>query len=137
MRAFNQDLLPENLLWLVDLFPVEIPRSSDLDNFDAVLFVDGNRLSRFGELAESLAHSQIPLYMIDHHPDPSDVFDEMISVASASSTCELVYGLYEVHDLCQLIPAACKVLFTGLVTDTGSFQFESVTPATLVAAQFY
>ena len=41
VRAFNQDLIPENLLWLVDLFPVEIPRSSDLDNFDAVLFVDG------------------------------------------------------------------------------------------------
>ena len=72
--------------------------------------------------------------MIDHHPDPSDVFDEMISVASASSTCELVYGLYEAHDLCQLIPAACKALFTGLVTDTGSFQFESVTSATLAAA---
>ena len=134
VRAFNQDLLPENLLWLVDLFPVEIPKSSDLDNFDAVLFVDGNRLSRFGELAESLANSQIPLYMIDHHPDPSDVFDEMISLSSASSTCELVYGLYEAHDLCQLIPAACKALFAGLVTDTGSFQFESVTPATLAAA---
>ena len=73
VRAFNQDLLPENLRWLVDLFPVEIPKSSDLDNFDAILFVDGNRLTRFGELAESLAHSQIPLYLIDHHPDPSDV----------------------------------------------------------------
>jgi len=134
VRAFNQDLLTENLRWLVDLFPVETPKFSDLDNFDAFLFVDGNRLSRFGELAESLAHLPIPLYMIDHHPDPSDVFDEMISVVSASSTCELVYGLYEAHDLDQLTPAVCKALFTGLVTDTGSFQFESVTPATLAAA---
>ncbi|MBU93977.1 MAG: hypothetical protein CL669_00055 [Balneola sp.] len=134
VRAFNQDLLTENLRWLVDLFPVETPKFSDLDNFDAFLFVDGNRLSRFGELAESLSHLPIPLYMIDHHPDPSDVFDEMISVVSASSTCELVYGLYEAHDLDQLTPAVCKALFTGLVTDTGSFQFESVTPATLAAA---
>tara|TARA_B100000963_G_scaffold141824_1_gene123489 strand:+ start:845 stop:3100 length:2256 start_codon:yes stop_codon:yes gene_type:complete len=134
VRAFNQDLLPENLWWLLDLFPVESPKSSDLDDFDAILFVDGNRLSRFGELAESLIQAHIPLYMIDHHPDPTDIFDEMISVASASSTCELVYGLYEAHDLDQLTPAACKALYTGLVTDTGSFQFESVTPATLSAA---
>ena len=134
VRAFNQDPLPENLLWLMDLFPIETPSLSDLDDFDAVLFVDGNQLSRFGELAESLVHAQIPLYMIDHHPDPSDIFDEMISVASASSTGELVYRLYEAHDLDQLIPAACKALYTGLVTDTGSFQFESVIPATLAAA---
>lgn len=134
VRAFNQDTPPENLRWLGDLFPVESPKSCDLDDFDAVLFVDGNQLSRFGDMAENLSQAQIPLYMIDHHPNPSDIFDEMISVASASSTCELVYGLYEAHDLDQLIPAACKALYTGLVTDTGSFQFESVTPATLSAA---
>ena len=75
----------------MDLFPIETPRLSDLDDFDAVLFVDGNQLSRFGELAESLVHAQIPLYMIDHHPDPCDIFDEMISVASASSTLSLIH----------------------------------------------
>jgi serine protease Do len=134
VRAFNQDPSPENLRWLVDLFPVESPTQADLLEVDAVLFVDGNQLSRFGELAESLAEAKIPLYMIDHHPDPSDIFTDMISVPGASSTCELMYGLYQAHKPDQLIPAACKALYTGLVTDTGSFQFESVTPATLAAA---
>ena len=134
VRAFNQDLPPENLQWLVDLFPAESPSPSDLNEFDAVIFVDGNQLSRFGELAESLAEAKIPLYMIDHHPDPSDIFNEMISVAGVSSTCELIYGLYQAHNPEQLTPTICKALYTGLVTDTGSFQFESVTPATLAAA---
>lgn len=134
VRAFNQDLPPENLQWLVDLFPAESPSPSDLNEFDAVIFVDGNQLSRFGELAESLAEAKIPLYMIDHHPDPSDIFNEMISVAGVSSTCELIYGLYQAHNPEQLTPTTCKALYTGLVTDTGSFQFESVTPATLAAA---
>ncbi len=134
VRAFNQDLPPENLQWLVDLFPAETPSPNDLNEFDAVIFVDGNQLSRFGELAESLAEAKIPLYMIDHHPDPSDIFNEMISVAGVSSTCELIYGLYQAHNPEQLTPTTCKALYTGLVTDTGSFQFESVTPATLAAA---
>ena len=134
VRAFNQDLPPENLQWLMDLFPVESPTPNDLADLDAVLFVDGNQLSRFGELAKNLVEANIPLYMIDHHPDPSDIFDEMISVAGASSTCELIYGLYQAHKPEQLSLAACKALYTGLVTDTGSFQFESVTPATLAAA---
>ncbi len=99
-----------------------------------MVFVDGNQLSRFGLVAEHAESSGKPLYMIDHHPFPSEVFTETVSVSAASSTCELVYGLYTAHNPDQLIPNACKALYTGLVTDTGSFQFDSVTPDTLAAA---
>jgi bifunctional oligoribonuclease and PAP phosphatase NrnA len=85
VRAFNQDPSPENLRWLVDLFPVESPTQAGLLEVDAVLFVDGNQLSRFGELAESLAEAKIPLYMIDHHPDPSDICTDYIRLISPTN----------------------------------------------------
>ncbi len=46
VRAFNQDLPPENLQWLMNLFPVESPTPNDLADRYAVLFVDGIQLSR-------------------------------------------------------------------------------------------
>jgi serine protease Do len=132
--AYNQDRISDNLRWLMKFFRVEVPPIDALDKVDAVVFVDGNQLSRFGLVAEHAESSGKPLYMIDHHPFPSEVFTEMVSVPAASSTCELVYGLYMAHNPDQLIPNACKALYTGLVTDTGSFQFDSVTPDTLAAA---
>ena len=132
--AYNQDRISDNLRWLMKFFRVEVPPVDALSKVDAVIFVDGNQLSRFGLVAEHAESSGKPLYMMDHHPFPSDVFTESVSVPAASSTCELVYGLYHAHNPDQLVPNACKALYAGMVTDTGSFQFDSVTPATLAAA---
>ena len=132
--AFNEDDLPENMLWLDDFFPIQKPSEDQLSNFDAFVLLDGNALHRFGETAEKIADLGKPIYMIDHHPDPDDIFEEAVSVVSASSTCELVYQLFAEHDADQIDEAVAKSLYLGLVTDTGSFQFDSVKPATLHAA---
>jgi bifunctional oligoribonuclease and PAP phosphatase NrnA len=72
--------------------------------------------------------------MIDHHPDPNDEFELQVSVPDASSTCELIYNLYREHDLSQIDEAAAKAMYTGIITDTGSLQFDSVTPETVESA---
>ncbi len=72
--------------------------------------------------------------MIDHHPDSEDVFEEFISREGSSSTCELIYQLYDEHNANQIDPPAAKAMFTGIVTDTGSFQFDSVSADTMKAA---
>ena len=71
------------------------------------------------------------MWMIDHHPNPADEFDIAISVDDVSSTCELIYGLYEEHNPDQIDSVVAKALYTGIITDTGSLQFESVSPRTV------
>jgi phosphoesterase RecJ-like protein len=132
--AFNDDDIPANMQWLLDYFPISKPEKEDLSDFDAFILVDGNALHRFGEIAESLSELGKPIYMVDHHPDPDAIFEEFVSVVSASSTCELIYRLYFEHDPDQIEEESAKAMYLGLVTDTGSFQFDSVKPQTMQAA---
>lgn len=132
--AFNEDPAPDNLQWLLDYFPVQHPKKYDLKQFDAFIVVDGNALHRFGSYAESLSQLNKPVYMIDHHPDPDTIFEEAVSDTSISSTAELIFNLYSEHDASQMDSDTAKALFTGILTDTGSFQFSSVSANTMHAA---
>jgi phosphoesterase RecJ-like protein len=90
--------------------------------------------------------------MIDHHLHPSDFADFIVSVPEASSTCELVYEvLMNSQDPLAKRPLSnseasntqrsiAQCLYTGLMTDTGNFSYNSNRPqiypmiATLIEA---
>lgn len=129
--AFNDDSIALNLQWLTDLFPVEQPDEKKLKRCDAFFLLDGNSQKRFGSYADYIKDDPKPTYMVDHHPDPSNGFDITISVEAASSTCELIFGLYEENDITQINSQSARALYTGILTDTGSLQYDSVTPETL------
>lgn len=129
--AFNDDPVPLNLQWLTKYYAIEQPEEKDLEKCDAFLLLDGNSPTRFGSYAEYIKDSPKPSYMVDHHPDPQDGFDLSISVEEASSTCELIFHLYLQNDIKQLDSQAAKALYTGILTDTGSLQYDSVTPDTM------
>ena len=67
--------------------------------------------------------------LIDHHELPETAaFDYGISLTTKSSTCEMVYDFIvdSGHDhLINIDIATC--LYTGVMTDTGSFRFPSTT----------
>lgn len=129
--AFNDDAVPMNLQWLTEYFSVEKPEEKKLKRCDAFVLVDGNSSPRFGSYSEYIQDDPKPTYMIDHHPDPKDGFDLSISVEEASSTCELIFHLYLQNDISQLDEQVAKALYTGILTDTGSLQYDSVTPETM------
>lgn len=133
-EAFNEDTVSANLLWLTDYFEISKPSTEDLSAYDAFVFVDGNALHRFGTVAEEVSKLGKPLYMIDHHPDPEPIFTDSISDTAASSTCELVYLIIKTHNPQKIDEGISKALYAGLMTDTGSFQFESVRPVTMRVA---
>lgn len=128
--AFNEDSSPKNLTWLNAHFPIEKPSPHKMGKCDAFLFVDGNALHRFGENAKQLSGRNIPLYMIDHHPEPDTIFKNSVHIVSATSASEIVYRLYKVAGMDRLSQGGAKALYTGIVTDTGSFRFDSVGPET-------
>ncbi|TWT08923.1 bifunctional oligoribonuclease/PAP phosphatase NrnA [Planomicrobium sp. CPCC 101079] len=74
---------------------------------------------------------------IDHHPN-DDVYGDIVWVdITASSASELVYELFTYgrdHENWQLSNAAARLLYAGIVGDTGRFLFPSATQKTFEIA---
>jgi phosphoesterase RecJ-like protein len=69
--------------------------------------------------------------MIDHHLFPADFVDFAISRPEVCSTAQLIYEwMEEAAILPELDAVSAAPMYLGLVTDTGSFRFSSVTPKT-------
>lgn len=132
--AFNDDEVPLNLQWLSEYFPIQKPNEKLLKKCDAFVLLDGNSPKRFGSYADYIQDDPKPAFMVDHHPDPHNGFDLSISVEEASSTCELIFHLFLQNDISQVDARVAKALYTGILTDTGSLQYDSVTPETMNVA---
>jgi hypothetical protein len=72
--------------------------------------------------------------LVDHHLQPDPAFSLSLSDTSASSTCELVVRLVGHMNKTDFTADAATCLFTGLLTDTGSFRYPSTSSETLRAA---
>lgn len=104
---------------------------------DRLIFcLDFNVSTRTGGFSYLLAQSKAKKILIDHHEEPSDEFNINFSYPGKSSTCELIYDFIIRIDPTQLNLAIANCLYTGLITDTGGFQFSSTHPSThLMAAR--
>ena len=98
---------------------------------DMVFTLDFNTLKRIDQMGIRVAESAAKKIMIDHHQEPDDYADIMFSNPAIGSTCEFVFQIIEGLGLVQNINKdIASSLYTGIVTDTGSFRFPSVTAAT-------
>ena len=98
---------------------------------DLIFTLDFNTLSRIGEMGVQVAASQAQKIIIDHHQEPDDFADLTFSYPSLGSTSELVYHMIlglEGED--NISANMATALYLGILTDTGSFRFPSVTPTT-------
>lgn len=88
--------------------------------------LDFNSLDRIDKVGELVAAHKAPKLMIDHHLFPEPFADYQLSDTSASSTCELVFDFIVLLDaLHQLDPVIGDCIFTGILTDTGSFKYST------------
>jgi len=102
-----------------------------IEEADVLFVLDYNDSSRVGDMQGSLDKSNAFKVMIDHHQQPSDFVDLTFSDEKSCSTAEMVYRLIErwgQKDELSAASAAC--LYCGIMTDSGSFRFPSVTPRT-------
>jgi phosphoesterase RecJ-like protein len=98
---------------------------------DMVFTLDFNTLKRIDQMGVRVSESSAKKIMIDHHQEPDDYADIMFSNPAIGSTCEFVFQIIEGLGLVQNINKdIASSLYTGIVTDTGSFRFPSVTAAT-------
>lgn len=120
---------PENFAWMMsiqecliwDISPEDCQES--ISNSDIIFALDYNGLDRVDKLGEAIKKSNSKKVLIDHHLFPEDFADFVLSDTTASSTCELVYDFINLLDMGQMIdPIIGDCLYTGILTDTGSFK---------------
>lgn len=97
-------------------------------SFDVGITCDGG-VERTGDVAEffkSIPHT----ILVDHHAVGSKLsYSSSILDGEASSTCELVYLLFEYFGL-EIDRAIAEALYVGIVFDTGFFKHSLTTPRT-------
>ena len=125
---------PDFLAWLpgsetVKIFEKDTENCTKiLQEAELIFTLDFNAFHRTGEMEHTLAKLTAPFIMIDHHQKPDDYAAYMYSDTSFGSTCEMVYNfisfLDKKEDLDKTI-ATC--IYTGILTDSGSFRFPGTT----------
>jgi phosphoesterase RecJ-like protein len=103
-----------------------------IDKADLIFTLDFNALHRAGDdLGKAIEASKADKIMIDHHQQPDDYAAFTYSDVSMSSTCEMIYNFIEMlGQLDNITPEVATCLYTGIMTDTGSFRFQSTTSRT-------
>lgn len=102
-----------------------------LNEAEIVFTLDFNALHRTGEMEQVLSKLTVPMIMIDHHQKPDDYATVTYSNTAFGSTCEMIYNFISFLDKKELIDktiATC--IYTGILTDSGSFRFPSTTSTT-------
>ena len=129
------DKYPDFLNWLPNTDKIlrhdKHPEKTELlvATADLIFCLDLNTLSRTEALADHIASAKAAKVLIDHHPNPDDLFNLTISHPEMSSTSELVFrivwqlGAFERLGHHFAVPCYC-----GMMTDTGGFTFNSTRP---------
>lgn len=100
-----------------------------LENADLIFCLDFNEPKRVDKMEDALTASKARKILIDHHLHPAPFCNMTISHPEISSTCEVLFrvicslGLFE-----QMGVDAASAIYTGMMTDTGNFTYNSNYP---------
>ncbi|OXB04939.1 DHH family phosphoesterase [Flavobacterium pectinovorum] len=125
---------PDFLAWLpgsetVKIFEKDTENCTKiLEEAELIFTLDFNAFHRTGEMEHTLAKLTAPFIMIDHHQKPDDYATYMYSDTAFGSTCEMVYNFISFLDKKQdLDKTIATCIYTGILTDSGSFRFPGTT----------
>lgn len=123
---------PDFLAWMPqadDILIYDLETESSklaIERATLIFCLDFNSLDRIDKAGEQIAKTKVPKVMIDHHLYPEPFPDFQLSDTTSSSTCELVYDFIHLLDAGrELNYVIGECLFTGILTDTGSFKYST------------
>lgn len=129
------DSMPDFLKWLPSSDSVISHRDQPevagrlLQDADVICCLDFNVPSRVGNVADLLLESKAKKILIDHHLNPGDFSDVILSRPNASSTAELVFQfICALGDYTDINHQTATCIYTGMMTDTGGFTYNSNHP---------
>jgi len=99
-----------------------------MTNADVIFSLDYNGAGRLGnDMGELLTSASAAKIMIDHHLNPDNIFDVSVSHPEVGSTSQLIFELIEASgNFSKITAEMMEPLYLGIMTDTGSFRFDSV-----------
>lgn len=126
---------PDFLAWMpgdndVIIYQKKVSQSNQIiADAELIFCLDFNALSRTGDMEKPLQSAKAIKIVIDHHiaPDSFPVF--LFSDITLSSTSEMIYDFIVAagdKDFIDADISAC--LYSGILTDTGGFQFPITSP---------
>ncbi len=128
---------PEFLKWLPQANSILVHEKDTetteafLNDADLIFTLDFNSFSRVGNLEPIMQKLSAPFVMIDHHQQPDNYATYQYSDVTISSTAQMVYHFIAFMDgLSTIDKDIATCIYTGIVTDTGSFRFSSTTSTT-------
>ncbi len=137
---------PDFLKWLPDATailvfekdPTLVTKTIHLS--DLIFTLDFNSLDRVGDIFKTILEAaQKPFVLIDHHQQPDDYATYSYSDVTMGSTAQMVFHFMEMMNAISLLDktiATC--IYTGIVTDSGSFKFSNTNALThRVTAQLF
>lgn len=126
------NIYPDFLAWMPGTDKVQVYDKHEADvepvlkSADLIVCLDFNTPDRLQMMETVVTASQAQKMMIDHHLNPADFCVWVSSHPEMSSTCELLYRIMVEAD--GLKPMTCDeavCLYTGMMTDTGCFSYNS------------
>jgi len=141
IKVIVPNMYPEFLAWMPASKQAMVFEGNEalvkkqLNKSDVVFILDFNNYTRIDKLGELIRDTSAKKVLIDHHQKPDTVFDYYFHDEKASSTCELVYDFICGIDSKNVIDKkTANCLYTGIMTDTGSFRFKSTNEKTFTVA---
>ena len=98
--------------------------------YDLLILLDISSRDRIG-VAEPLVDAAKKTLCFDHHVTNRGSYSWLFNVPEISSTCELVFSFMEEGKVSR---NCAECIYTGMVHDTGVFQYSSTSPETMRAA---
>ena len=96
-----------------------------IDQAEVIFCLDFNILHRTKHMEQPITEAKCTKILIDHHEQPQEeAFTYGVSNTAKSSTCEMVFDfITDSGHQDAITPEMAECLYTGVMTDTGSFRF--------------
>lgn len=133
---------PDFMAWMpaaekIIIYDIDPETSQEvIERAELIFCLDFNSLDRIDKVGELFVDRRMTKILIDHHLYPDNFADYLISDTTVSSTCELIFDfIVALGDRSMIDRRIGECLYTGILTDTGSFKYATSAKLFRVVAQ--
>ena len=126
VTRYNESAIPAVYRFLPSVDSIQ-RQLTDVGCFDTAVILDCGGLDRVGSAVDAI--TTIPAIVnIDHHTTNTRFGQYHLVDVNACATSEIIYRLIQAMDL-ELDVEMATAIYTGILTDTGSFRFSNTNRA--------
>ena len=129
VTMISPDAVPLTYSFLPGVNKIEHGLPVNTIQYDTFFMLDCSVPDRLGDQVKTLLNQNIKVVNIDHHNNVIPFANVSYIDNQAAATGEIIYDLLIATGI-EIDLAIAVNLYTTMVTDTGSFQYEATTPAT-------